>query len=115
MFLDEVLHECEVVYIDKEGNTIDVLDEGARRAYKRIGSQIKRVFRCTSGRKKGKLVSDPSICGKRKDPRKVRVGKRVARTKKGIRIRKSGITRKTAKSKVLRKMNARLSGTGRPS
>jgi len=83
--------------------------EAAVRAYKRTGTKIKRYFRCTSGRKQGKLVSKPQICALRKDPRKVRVGKRVARTKKGIRIRKSKVARRTAASKLTISMNQRIS------
>ena len=107
MLLDEVINECEVVYTDEEGNT---LNEAALRQFKRFGSTIKRQYRCTSGPKEGKIVASPQSCGQRKDPRKVRHGKKVARTKKGIRVRKTAIAKRKSLSKMVTKMNQRLSG-----
>jgi len=89
---------------------IDELEESARRQVKRVGSNIKRKYRCSSGKKKGKLVSSPSDCSKRKDPKKVRQGRKVMRSKKGIIKRKSGVTKRRAISKIVARMNARLSG-----
>jgi hypothetical protein len=89
-----------------EPNTI--LDEAATRAFKRFGREIRRYYRCVSGPKAGKLVSDPSECGKRKDPRRVRNGKKVARSRKGVRVRKSAIAKRTQVSKMVTKMNRRL-------
>lgn len=107
MKLNDILHECETVYVDDEGN---ILNEAATRAFKRIGKKIERRFRCTAGPKKGKVVSDPILCSKRKDPRRVRVGRKVARTKQGVRIRKSDISKRTSLSKMVTKMNKRLKG-----
>lgn len=84
------------------------LNEGAKPTFKRDGTEIKRCYRCTSGPKKGKLVSDPKQCGARKNPKKVRNGRKVAREKKGVRIRKTGITKRTTLSKLLKRLNARL-------
>lgn len=89
-----------------EPNTF--LDEAATRAFKRFGKEIRRYYRCVSGPKAGKLVSDPSQCGKRKDPAKVRNGKKVARSRKGVRIRKTAIAKRTQVSKMVTKMNKRL-------
>ena len=86
MLLDEILHEnefCEIIYTDEENN---ILSEAAIRQFKRFGTVITRQYRCTSGPKKGKIVASPSACGQRKDPRKVRHGKKVARMKKCLRI-----------------------------
>lgn len=83
------------------------LHEGVKRAFKRRGKNIKRMYRCTSGPKKGKVVSDPKVCVQRKDPVRKRIGKKVAREKKGIRIRKSKVTNKTARSKLVRRLNLR--------
>lgn len=105
-------YECEVVFVDENG---EILTEAAKRMFKRIGKEIKRRYRCTTGPKKGKPVSDPKLCATRKDPRKVRHGRKVARTKKGIRIRKSKIMKRTAMSKMVRRMNQRLSsGQNKP-
>lgn len=98
---------CEEVWIDEDGN---ILSEAAKRAFKRVGKEIKRRYRCTTGPKKGKVVSDPKLCATRKDPKKVRHGRKVARTKKGVRIRKSAISKRTSMSKLVAKMNQRLNG-----
>ncbi len=110
MKLAEVLNECEVIYTDEDG---EILNEAARRAFKRIGKEIKRRYRCTTGPKKGRVVANPIVCATRKDPRKVRHGRKVARTKKGVRLRKTKIMKRTAMSKLARRMNKRLSGTKR--
>jgi len=86
------------------------LEEAAIRQFKRFGNAIKRQYRCTSGPKKGKIVASPQACGQRKDPRKVRHGKKVARMKKGVRIRKTKIAKKKTVSKMVNRMNKRLSG-----
>ena len=107
MKLAEVLNECEVIYTDEDG---EILNEAARRAFKRIGKEIKRRYRCTTGPKKGRVVANPIVCATRKDPRKVRHGRKVARSKKGVRLRKTKIMKRTAMSKLARRMNQRLSG-----
>ena len=88
------------------------LDEAATRQFKRFGKEIRRYYRCTSGQKEGKMVASPNECGKRKDPRRVRNGKKIARSRKGVRIRKSAIAKRTAVSKLVARMNKRLSGSG---
>lgn len=92
------------------GFLIELLDlnEGANPSFKRTGNEIKRCYRCTSGPKKGKLVADPKECGRRKNPKKVRNGRKVAREKKGVRLRKTSITKRTTLSKLLKRLNARL-------
>lgn len=105
MFLDEIFYECEVVYADEDGN---ILSEAAVRQYKRFGSKIKKQFRCTSGPKKGKIVASSASCSKRKEPRRVRLGRKIARTKKGIRILKSKISKRKSMSKFVSRMNKRL-------
>ncbi len=102
--------DCEYTecWVDKDDN---ILTEAAVRMFKRMGKEIKRKYRCTTGPKKGKPVSDPSKCATRKDPKKVRHGRKVARAKKGVRIRKSIIARRTSMSKMVTRMNARLKGS----
>lgn len=104
---EDLLNECEIIYTDEDDN---VLNEAAIRQFKRFGTTIKRQYRCTSGPKKGKIVASPQSCGQRKDPKKIRHGKKVARTKKGVRIRKSKVSKRKAVSKMVKKMNQRLAG-----
>ena len=100
--------ECEVCYFDEDGN--ELLDEAAVRQYKKIGQNIVKKFRCLSGPKKGKLVSSPTGCATRKDPKKVRRGRIVMR-QKGATIRRKGkIAKKKASAQQVIKINKRLSG-----
>jgi hypothetical protein len=103
--LFEVL--CEEVWVDEDGS---ILTEAAKRQFKRVGSEIRRKYRCVGGPKSGKLVSEPGKCAQRKDPRKVRQGRKVMRAKKGTIKRKAGITKRKAISQLVAKMNKRLSG-----
>ena len=120
MKLNEIIYdeitECEIVFVDGAGEVLvddegAPLNEAAIRAFKRIGTDVKRQYRCTAGPKKGKIVASPQACATRKDPRKVRHGKKVARMRKGIRIRKSAITKKKSISKMVKRMNQRIMGT----
>lgn len=86
------------------------LDEGAKRAFKRTGGSLSSYFRCTTGPKAGKLASDPSKCGQRPDPKKVRHGRKVAKLKGSIRIRKTKQKKKTELSKRITRMNKQLMG-----
>jgi hypothetical protein len=66
--------------------TEDQLTE-TRMVWRKVGNKIKRAVRCTSGRRKGKVVSDPSQCSKPIDMKKrltlkrtkAKMGKRMAR------------------------------------
>jgi len=86
------------------------LDEAVIRQYKNIGGVMKKRFRCGSGKKKGKLVSKPSICFKRKDPKKVRRGRKLMRMKGKVITRKTKIAKRKQISRLITKMNKRLSG-----
>lgn len=109
-------------YSKKELNTIidemsEVVDddlhsiyEAVDRQFRRYGDKFVRQYRCTSGDKKGRMVSSPEQCGKRKDPVRVRLGKRAARSKKGIRTRKSMFTKRKTASKRLSRLNKTLRG-----
>lgn len=106
---------CEEVWgcYDDEGNfheVTDTLTEAAERAFKRMGKEIKRYYRCSGGPKDGMLVSNPSICAKRKDPKKVRTARKTARLKKNVRIRKTAISKRKSISRLVTKMNKRLQG-----
>lgn len=88
----------------------DALDEGAKRAFKRSGNSLSHYFRCTTGPKAGKLASDPSKCGQRPDPKKVRHGRKVAKLKGSIRVRKTQMKKRTELSKRISNMNRQLQG-----
>lgn len=108
LFESDEYEHCEVVYLDESGN--EILDESAIRQFKRVGQKLIKKFRCTSGPKSGKLVSSPQACGQRKDPAKVRRGRKVMRTKGALIKRKTKIAKRKSKSKLVAKLNARLSG-----
>ena len=56
------------------------------------------------------MTSTAAGCGMKKDPLKVRKGKKAARMKKGQRIRKTLMTKRKAPSKRLVRMNNILRG-----
>ena len=107
MKLNEILYECDCVYVDEND---EVLTEAAIRQWKRMGSTIIKKYRCLGGVKAGKLVSDPAKCTTRKDPKKVRHGRKVMRMKKGVIGRKTKVAKKRSMSKLVKKMNMRLMG-----
>ncbi len=102
-------YECvyEEVYVDEND---DILTEAAIRQWKKQGNKMVKKYRCVAGQKKGRLVSNPGDCGTRKDPKKVRQGRKTMRAKKGIIKRKTKIAKRKSISKILTKMNARLMG-----
>ena len=88
----------------------EILEEGAKRQFKRVGNQVEKRYRCTSGPRKNKLVVEPGKCATRKDPKKVRQGRKIMRSKKGTIQRKSAISKRKAISQLVSKMNKRLAG-----
>ncbi len=104
-----VTEDClfEEVYVDDDDN---ILTEAAMRQFKLTNKRITRKYRCMAGPKKGRLVAKPSGCATRKDPAKVRHGRKVMRSKKGVIARKTKITKKKAMNKIVAKMNRRLMG-----
>lgn len=111
MKVEEVLfeHECvlEEVFVDENN---EVLSESAVRQWKKQGNKMVKKYRCLAGPKKNRLVSKPGDCATRKDPKKVRMGRKIMRTKKGVITRKSKISKRKSISKILSKLNARLMG-----
>jgi len=111
MKVEEVLfeHECilEEVFVDENNK---VLSEAAVRQWKKSGNKMVKKYRCLAGAKKNRLVSKPGDCATRKDPKKVRQGRKIMRTKKGVISRKSKISKRKSISKILSKLNARLMG-----
>ena len=111
MKVEEVLYEQECifeeVYVDEND---EVLTEAAVRQWKRRGAKMVKKYRCLSGPKKNRLVSKPGDCAVRKDPAKVRRGRKIMRAKKGVIGRKAKIAKRKSISKILQKLNARLMG-----
>lgn len=85
------------------------LDETAVRTFKRLGNTIRRYFRCKSGARAGTYASSPAGCNTRKDPGKVRHGKKVARHSKAIRVRKTRITKRRGLARVMKHHNNKAS------
>jgi hypothetical protein len=102
--------ECEYMEVFVDPATNEILSEAAVRQFKLKNKKIKRMYRCTSGPKKGRPVSDPKQCMQRKDPAKVRQGKKNMRRGKAVRKRKAKITRKSAISRNARRLNKSLKG-----
>lgn len=88
----------------------DILDEGAKRQYKKVNGKIEKRFRCSSGVRKGRMVASAAQCYKRKDRVKARRMKKTMRSKKKLISRKSRIAKRRSISKIISRMNARLAG-----
>lgn len=101
--------EAHYIVTDSNGEVLHEgkLTEAATAAYKRAGNVIKRQFRCTSGKKEGKIVAEPNACNKKKNPKSVRAGKKSARKNKGVRINKTRISKNTSISKMVTRLNQR--------
>lgn len=104
--IDQIEYEMEE--LDTLGEA--VLSEAAIRQFKRVGQEIRKRYRCVGGPKDGKLVATPSACAQRKEPKKVRQGRKVMRSKKGVIKRKSAISKRKQISRLVSKMNKRLAG-----
>jgi len=90
-------NDCEI----SEGSKVTV-------AYRREGNKIKKRFRCTTGEKKGRLVSDPMTCVKKKSLKRILAGRKIQQKVKSVRIQHAKLSAKKGTSKMVRKMNARL-------
>lgn len=78
----------------------------ARMVWRKMGNKVKRGVRCTSGRRKGRVVSNPGQCHKPIDMKKRMTLKRT-KAKMGARMsRKSQRTKRmNPASKRLRSLN----------
>ena len=83
----------------------DELVQEAKRIFVRKGNKIKRAFRCTAGRRKGKAVQNLSTCFKKKNIALSRKLKIAAKKVKFKRIRKAAIGRKKAIHFILTRLN----------
>ena len=105
--ISEIISEmCDILGSDG----LTDLNEAVKRQFKRYGDTFLRQYRCTTGPKAGRMAANAASCGKRKDPRKVRQGKKSARMKKGQRVRKTLFTKRKSQSKRLTRLNKVLRG-----
>lgn len=105
--LDDII---QGMHDDLDDGEVEDMLEAVQRQFRRYGDKFLRQYRCTTGAKAGRLVSSPEKCGIRKDPKKVRQGKKSARIKKGQRIRKTLFTKRKTQSKRLSRLNKVLRG-----
>jgi len=82
----------------------------AKIVWARRGKKIKRKVRCTSGRRKGRVVSSASSCSKKVDIKRRMLFKRTKARMRGRIIMK---TRRTKKYNPLSKRVTRLNKRGR--
>jgi len=85
---------------------LEELLEAATPIWRRKGNKVVRGYRCTSGRKQGRIVSSPGVCGGKTDiKKKMRMKKTIMQ--KGARMRRKALKtkRKNPVSKRLQKMN----------
>lgn len=86
-----------------------ILTESAKRIWARKGRKVIKKFRCTTGRKKGRIVNTPADCGTIVDLKKRQQFKRV-KAQKGERIKRKTLRTKKYNPASLRvqKMNKML-------
>lgn len=63
-------------------NEDEELFEGAKIAWARVGNRVVRKYRCTSGRRQGRIVANPADCNKPLDLKK-RQRMRITRKARG--------------------------------
>lgn len=78
----------------------------AKIIFAKSGNSIKRKFRCTTGKKRGKIVGSPSACFSPVDLKKKFRMKQLQRTKGHLMHRKAKITKRAnPTSKKIAAMN----------
>lgn len=111
--VDVIEDVCEVVYTNQFDEVIhngSVLSESAISAFKRTGNVVKRQYRCTSGKKVGKIVANPNDCNKTKNRKRVKAGRISARKHASTRIQKTKVSKKKSISLMVSDLNKRLKG-----
>lgn len=102
LFEDVVLEEVE---------EFNFVFEAAKPIWRRQGNKIVRGYRCTSGRKQGRIVSSPGTCGGKIDIKKrMRLKKLIMQKGKRMRRKAQRIKKKNPVSKRLRSLNKRVKG-----
>ena len=89
-------------FIDLEDIELDFLEEGYVGIAGRSGTKIVRKYRCTSGARRGRIVSKPSTCSAPKNVRSS-INLKKAKRKKG-----SLMKIKSLRTKRARKTSKRL-------
>lgn len=82
----------------------------AVRQFRRKGTTLNVVYRCKSGPKTGQLVTDMTACGQIKNRKRIRHGRRVSKSRKSVRVRKTRVAKKRAISKFVTALNRSLAG-----
>jgi len=103
----DLLEPDDTIGLDGESESqFEALDEGIKRAYRRVGKKIKRGFRVTSGFRKGRVVSSAAGAFRPRAKASTRLKlKLAARKKKVMRILKGKRTRRKSSSMRLVRMN----------
>jgi len=87
----------------------ELFDESVKMAFGRTGSGVKRKYRCTSGHRKGRLVSSPVTCHAPKNVKKSLTFKRTkARLAPTIKIKRARTLKTSPSSMRMRKLNKSL-------
>lgn len=87
----------------------DPLEEGVKRAYRRVHKKTKRSFRVTSDFRKGRVLSSAAGAFKPRAKASTRMKLKIASRKKRIvRVLKGKMTRRKSSSKRLAQLNKRL-------
>ena len=79
----------------------------ARMVWRKMGNTVKRAVRCTSGRRKGRVVSNPAQCHKPIDVKK-RMTLRKTKARMGARM-----SRKSQRTKRMNPASRRLKSLNR--
>ncbi len=88
-----------------------ILSELSNRIYARRSGKLKKVYRCPSGFRKGRAVSDPGVCFAPRKRASTRMKLSIsARKKSKIRAMKTRITNRKATHFRLKRLNNMLRG-----
>lgn len=82
------------------------LDEAAKPIWRRRGQKVVRGYRCTSGRKQGRIVSSAATCGGKLDVKKrLKMKKLMQQKGKRLRLKAKRTKKKNPVSKRLQALN----------
>jgi len=85
-------------FVDFQDVEQEILDEGYVAIAGRSGNKIVRKYRCTSGSRRGRIVSKPSTCNAPKNVRSSINIKKAKRRKGAVMAIKSARTKRARKS-----------------
>jgi 3-deoxy-D-manno-octulosonate 8-phosphate phosphatase KdsC-like HAD superfamily phosphatase len=84
---------------------IDGVLTEAKRIFARKGGKIIRAFRCTAGKKMGRMVAKSSDCFKKKNRKIAKAARISSRKTKFVRARKAVRTKRKSLSKRIHALN----------